>query len=94
MKLIPQLWNGNLEPIVHSGRDNRELKQIEHYMGRHLEKLEEILADEERAIFEKYSGCVEEYVTLISEQAFTDGFSMGTKLFAEALSNAESLTSV
>lgn len=91
MKIIPQLWNGHLEPIVHSGRYNKELKQLELYMERHLEKLEKILKEEEKLIFEKYSGCVEEYITLISEQSFTDGFSIGTKITVEALNGAEAL---
>ena len=94
MKLIPQLWNGNIKPIVHFGVNNKQLRELEHYMERHLQKLENTLNEDEKITLEKYSSCLEEYITIITEQAFTDGFGMGTKLFAEALCNAESLMSV
>lgn len=93
MKLISQLWNGNIKPIVNFWKNNKQLRELENYMQRHLETLESTLKDDEKISFEKYSGCIDEYITLIVEQAFTDGFSLGTKLFAEAISNADSLIS-
>ena len=93
MKLIPQLWNGHIQPIVRFGKNNKQIKELEDYMQRHLESLENTLNDDEKITFEKYSGCIDEYITLIVEQAFIDGFSLGTKLFAEAISNADSLIS-
>ena len=35
-------------------------------------------------ILEKYSGLIDEYVFLMSEQAFCDGFSLGLRISAEA----------
>lgn len=45
----------------------------------------------QKELFEKYNDCMNEYIAAISEQAFCDGFCVGTKITAEALSAAEEL---
>lgn len=90
-KTIEQLWNGTLEPINYLGKDNKDLKQLESLIQRNLEKLEKGLNENQQEILKKFNDCTNEYITLISEQAFCDGFSIGAKITVEALNNAEQL---
>lgn len=90
-KTIAQLWNGNLDPIGCFGKKNLEIKQLEDLIRRNLRKLEDNLTEKQKEIFEKYYDCINEYTLIISEQAFCDGFCMGTKLSVEALTGAEQI---
>ena len=90
-KTIAQLWNGKLEPIRHLGKNNSEMKQLGDLMQRNLKKFEEILNEHQRELFEKSDTCISDYIVAISEQAFCDGFCMGTRIITEALTGAEQI---
>ncbi len=84
-KMIVDLWNGNLEPIATCGRNNAEIKKVVRLIERNRDKLVDKLDEKQKVIFEKYDSCINEYLVLITEQAFSDGYSVGSKLLAEAL---------
>lgn len=88
---IAQLWNGTLEPIRYLGKNNKEIKQLEDIIELDIEKLKNILTEQQLKIFEAYSECANEYTVLIAEQAFCDGFSLGAKILTEALSHAQQI---
>lgn len=90
-KTIAQLWNGNLDPIRYLGKNNPEIKQLEKLMQYNLEKLEESLNEKEKEILEKYNDCINEYILAISEQAFCDGYCLGSKMAVEALIGVEQI---
>ena len=54
-----------------------------------MKKIKTKLNDETKENLEKYVDCVNDYVLLISEQSFCDGFCLGSKISAEALVGAE-----
>ncbi len=87
---LAALWNGNLAPVRHLGKNNKEILHLEDLIKRNVELLEQQLGDAQKKRWETYFMCVEEYFSLMTEQAFCDGFCLGTKLTAEALSGAES----
>lgn len=82
---IVRLWHGDLEPVSSSGTNDPELKELERLLQRNGERLEEYLDEKGKALFEKYYNCVEEYISVLCEQAFSNGFCLGTKITAEAL---------
>lgn len=86
-KILAQIWNGNLNPVMHSGENKSEIKILENLMGKNLEELEKLLVGKERKIFDRYNDCVCDYLTEVCEQAFCDGFSLGVKIMTEALGN-------
>lgn len=90
-KTISQLWSGNLDPITRLGMNNIEIDKMEKLMSDNYDKLKDKLNDETKEFLEKYFDCVNDYVLLISEQSFCDGFCLGTKISAEALVSAEQL---
>ena len=88
-KTISQLWSGNLAPVTRLGMNNIEIDKMEKLMSDNYAKLKTKLNDETKENLEKYVDCVNDYVLLISEQSFCDGFCLGSKISAEALVGAE-----
>ncbi len=88
-KTIMKLWNGELDPIRYLGTHNTEIKHLETLMQRNLEKLVPSVGKATATVLDAYTDCVDEYATTIAEQAFCDGFSLGAKLVAEALTKSE-----
>lgn len=85
---IEDLWNGNIAPAEKCGVGDPEIENLVMLMEKHKEQLNMELGKQKKSIFEKYVDCTEEYVYLISERAFSDGFSLASKLMTEALSES------
>ncbi len=88
---IARLYRGQLEPKSVLGTGNSEMRRIEILIGNNYNKLKENLNEETKVILEKYSQCIDEYIVLITEQAFCDGFCLGTRILSEAVGGAERL---
>lgn len=86
---IAQLYRGQLEPKSVLGNGNVEMRRAEILIENNLNRLKENLNEETKEILEKYNQCMDEYIVLISEQAFCDGFCLGTRISAEAIGGAE-----
>ena len=90
-KTISRLWSGNLDPVMRLGMNNAEIDKMGKLMSDYYSKIKANITDEQKEILEKYLDCVNDYVLLISEQSFCDGFCLGTKILAEALISGEKL---
>lgn len=90
---ITQLYMGQLEPKNVLGIGNVEMRRIEILIENNYNRLKESLDEEKRIILEKYSQCIDEYVVLVSEQAFYDGFCLGMRILSEAIGGAEQIIS-
>ena len=90
-KTLEKLWNGTLEPAARSGIHNAERHNIEELINSNLEMLETGLPEDKMKVLNNYKQCVEEYLYLTGEQAFCDGFGLGTKTVMEALNCAEQI---
>ena len=84
-KTIAKLWNGELEPYVHLGESSTEIKDLENTIRLSYEKLEKSLEVEAKALLDEYRDSIDDYTALITEQAFCEGFCLGTRLTAESL---------
>ncbi len=85
MEMLLRLWNG--EPV--SGVRKEEIEQAKALFARNRKELEQTLNDQQKKWFENCFFCMEEAESLLSEEAFRRGFSLGVKIAAEALLNAE-----
>ncbi len=90
-KTIELLYEGKLEPVRSIGKSNEKMRRIENLVERNKSKLKGALDTEEKEMFDKYVQCIDEYLFLVSEQAFCDGFCMGARILSEAVSGAEEL---
>ncbi len=86
---IAKLYRGQLEPKSVLGNGNGEMRRTELLIENSFNKLKENINEEMRAILEKYNQCMDEYIVLISEQAFCDGFCLGMRLLSESVGGAE-----
>lgn len=85
---IEELWYGNLAPYEKCGAHDPQIKELVRLMRRNREKLTEELNARQCDVLEKYIGCSDEYVCLMTEQAFCEGFRLACRLVAESLTEA------
>ena len=83
-RTIIDLWNGDISPITNCGKNDPEIKNLVGLIERNCQNLENTLNEKQKEILEKYVCCVNEYLDLITEQAFYEGFSLSSKLLTEA----------
>lgn len=86
---IAQLYRGQLEPKSVLGNGNVEMRRTELLIENNYKRLKENLNEDEKEILEKYKYCIDEYIVLITEQAFCDGFCTGMRILSEAVGGAE-----
>lgn len=87
--IIAQLYRGEFHPESVLGIGNGEMRKSELLIVKNYNKLNEFLAEDEKDVLEKYKYCIDEYITLITEQAFCDGFCAGMRILSESVGGAE-----
>lgn len=85
--IINELWHGNIVPQEDSRNNTKEMKELISYIARHNEDLEKLLTDEQKAIFEKYQDCWNEYVSLAEAAIFEYAFKLGMQIAIETLTD-------
>ena len=83
--IINELWHGNIVPQEDSQTNTKEMKELISYIARHDEALEKLLTEEQKAIFEKYQDCWNEYVSLAEAAIFEYAFKLGMQIAIETL---------
>ena len=83
--IINELWHGNIVPQEDSRNNTKEMKELISYRAGYEEDLDKLLTEEQKAIFEKYQDCWNEYVSLAEAAVFEYAFKLGAKLTHEAL---------
>ena len=83
--IINELWHGNIVPQEDSQTNTKEMKELISYIARHDEALEKLLTEEQKAIFEKYQDCWNEYVSLAEAAIFEYAFKLGMQISIETL---------
>ena len=67
---IENLWNGHIAPGESCGAQNEEIAEILSMLENNLENLRKECSERQKQMLEKYIDCAEEYVYLITAQAF------------------------
>ena len=83
--IINELWHGNIVPQEDSRNNTKEMKELISYIARHDEDLGKLLTEEQKAIFEKYQDCWNEYVSLAEAAIFEYAFKLGMQIAIETL---------
>ena len=87
--VIVQLWNGELCPVSKSGLNNEEQRKLEALVHNARMELEESLLAEQQELLDAYISCQAKLLCIRDDQAFLDGYSLGTRITAEALLELE-----
>ena len=85
--IINELWHGNIVPQEDSRNNTKEMKELISYIARHDEDLGKLLTEEQKAIFEKYQDCWNEYISLAEAVIFEYAFKLGMTIAIETLTN-------
>lgn len=88
---ISELWYGNLNPVRQVGKNDSEIKNLEELISKNTKKIEALLNEKEKDFLGKYVDCINEYIALVCEQAFCNGYCLGTKITTEALVGADKI---
>ena len=87
MSMIKDLWHGNILPQEDSRNNTKEMKQMLSYIVKHQEELAKTFTEEQKAIFEKFHDCFNEYMCIAEETIFEYAFKLGARLMLEVQSN-------
>ncbi len=85
MSTITDLWYGELAPLDKCGKGHRKTMKLSKSIAESEEALTEVLNEEQKLLLKNYDYCVDEYWDQMTALAFQEGFSLATKLFAEAV---------
>ena len=83
MKVIKELWNGNIVPQEDSRTNTKEMKELLGYIARHQEDLDKTFTAEQKELCEKLHDCWDEYVSLAEEAIFEYAFKLGAQIAME-----------
>ena len=85
MRMIEELFYGNISPCEKSLTRGSEYSQLLNLAVKNEEKLSALLSPQQKEMFEKVKDCMTDMKNLLEKEAFIDGFRLGVKLTAESV---------
>ena len=85
MRILEELWYGNIEPTEYSTSSCKEYKELLEQICRQEEELQATMNAEQKELFIKYSDCVQQYHTITDCMLFQHSFRLGARLMLEVL---------
>lgn len=85
MKILEQLWYGNIEPTEYDTSPCNEYKEVLQLMNRNEERLRATMTDEQKELFSRYTDCVREFQTLTECLLFQNSFKLGARMMLEVM---------
>ena len=83
MKILDELWYGNISPFEQCTRGDKRLKELLKLGARNREELDGTLTDKQKETLEKFEDCMNEMHSVTERDAFSYGFRLGMRLMAE-----------
>lgn len=85
MKLLEELWYGNIEPAEYDISSSKEYKEMLQLISRNEDKLLATMTDAQKELFTKYADCVREYQTMAENLLFQNSFRLGARIMLEVM---------
>lgn len=85
MRLLEELWYGNIEPAEYSTNACTEYKEALRLIAKNEEKLRATMTDEQKEIFSRYIDAVQDYQTIAECLLFQNSFKLGARMVAEVM---------
>ena len=85
MKLLEELWYGNIEPTEFDADAGNDYKEALRLITRNEEKLQATITDEQKELFSRYMDCVREYQTMAECLLFQNSFRLGARIMLEVM---------
>lgn len=85
MRILEQLWYGNVEPTEYDTSPCKEYKEVLQLMNRNEERLRATMTDEQKELFSRYTDCVREFQTMTESLLFQNSFKLGARMMLEVM---------
>lgn len=85
MRILEELWYGNIEPTEHDTIACKEYKEVLRLITKNEEKLLATMTDEQKELFSRYTNAVQEYQTMAECLLFQSSFKLGAKMMVEVM---------
>lgn len=85
MRILKDLFYGNVSPLEQRGPCSRQMEKTLRKINEMDEKLQAILSEEQRDIFEKFKTHSDERVCLAEQDMFIEGFKLGARMTFEIM---------
>ena len=85
MKLLKELWYGNIEPTDFDADAGKDYKEALRLITRNEEKLQATMTDEQKELFSRYTDCVREYQSMAECLLFQNSFRLGARIMLEVM---------
>ena len=85
MKILEELWYGNVDPMEYDTSSCKEYKEVVQLIFKNEEQLRKTMTDEQKGLFEKYTDCVRELQTINDCLLFQSSFKLGARLMLEVM---------
>ena len=85
MKILEEMWLGNIKPNERKLPSNSEQYELVSLIVRHEETLFPMLSEQAKETYEKLRDCRSELSSLVECEAFTSGFRLGAKIMFEVM---------
>ena len=85
MRILEELWYGNIEPTEFGSSMSTEYKELRRLVDRNETDLRATMTDTQKELFTRYLESAMEYQTLCELMLFQNSFKLGAKLIAEVM---------
>lgn len=85
MRMLKELWYGNIEPSEYNTSSCEEYKKALCSIINSEEKLQSTFTDEQKKLFSQYTGAVHEYQTMAECLLFQNSFKLGARMMLEVI---------
>jgi len=85
MKILEELWYGNIEPTEYCTSSSQEYRELRRLVDRDETDLRATMTDAQKELFNRYLESVLEYQTLSELMLFQNSFKLGARLMVEVM---------
>lgn len=85
MRILEELWYGNIEPTEFGSSTSQEYRELRRLVDRNETDLRATMTDAQKELFTRYLESVMEYQTLSELMLFRNSFKLGARLMVEVM---------
>ena len=85
MKILEELWYGNIEPTEYDTSSCKEYRELLELICRNEEKLKATMTDEQKELFTRYTDAVREHQAVAECLLFQSSFKLGARMMVEVM---------
>lgn len=85
MRILEDLWYGNIEPTEYDTSPCAEYKEALQLISRNEEKLKATMTDAQKELFSRYADGVREFQDMAECMLFQNSFRLGARMMLEVM---------